>query len=239
MYQGLLAFFRLPYVDGLSHLLFPSVCIICHEELTVDEKNCCSICEAELSYTHFEKYEEETDLDRLFWGRVPIVSSFSLLFFEKENTTRFVLHALKYKNRSDVAIDFGARIGSRLATLPKMQQIDLLIPVPIHTKKRHIRGYNQSEKLIDGIVQQFPKKVDFSIIQRKKHHQSQTKLGRFQRWDNMADLFIVNERIRNYQHIALVDDVVTTGATLEAIAQEILKIAPSIQISIISLAVAK
>lgn len=227
------------FLDGFLHLLFPSSCIVCNGELLKAEKICCSVCTSELAYTHFEKANEPTELDQLFWGRIPLSATYSLLYFEKNNNVRPILHALKYKNRPDVGHLFGKTIGKTVATNQAFSSIEVLIPVPLHVKKKYQRGYNQSEQLTTGITSEWNIPVDTKLVSRKKHSGSQTRLGRFKRWDNVENQFFVDENIRKYKHIALVDDVITTGATLESIVQSIRIVSPDIRISLISLAVAK
>lgn len=229
----------LKFWDGFLHLLFPSSCICCQGELIQSEKSCCSNCKSELPFTRFELYEEVTDLDQLFWGRVNIDSTFSLLYYEKTNSVKPILQALKYKGRSDVGIEFGEMIGNVLKDHPKFNSIEAFVPVPIHIKKRYTRGYNQSEMIAKGMANVWSVKVAPNLISKSKHTGSQTTLGRFKRWDNVENLFTVNHEMEQFKHIAIVDDVVTTGATLESIVRSIREIYPSIQISVISLALTK
>lgn len=230
---------RNPFLDGFLHLLFPSSCIICRSELLQTEKHCCSVCSSELAFTHYELAKEPTELDQLFWGRVPVFSTYSLLYYAKNNNSKPLLHNLKYKNRPDIGVFYGKMIGEKIKLNRALSSVDVLIPVPLHRKKKYIRGYNQSEKLASGVCSVWDKPLRSDIISRGKHTQSQTRLGRFKRWDNVEDLFFVKETICNYKHVALIDDVITTGSTLESIMHSIRKISPEIKISVISLAVAK
>lgn len=227
------------YIDGFLHLLFPSTCVICQTELSKSEKICCSICSSELAYTHFENSLESTSLDQLFLGRVPVHSSYSLLYYEKTNNVKPLLQSLKYGNRPDVGFYFGYQLGLRIKKNSNFSTVEVLIPVPIHRKKKYIRGYNQSEHLVKGIASTWDIPYKTDLLLRTKHTESQTKLGRFGRWDNVEGLFLAKATIQQYKHIVLVDDVITTGATLEVIMRCIYKVAPDIKISIISLAVAK
>jgi ComF family protein len=134
----------------------------------------------------------------------------------------------------------GSEIGRRIEQLTKFQDLDALIPVPLHPKKEFIRGYNQAEKIAEGIAEILHIPVNTQLIKRAVFTESQTKKGRLSRWDNMQDRF---ESYRNkgkaLKHIALIDDVVTTGATIETCMQILRKQFPEIQISIISIAVAQ
>lgn len=231
--------FHHPFWDGFLHLLFPSSCVICSGELLKAEKMCCSVCFSELAYTHYEKAQEPTALDQLFWGRVPVSATYSLLYYEKNNNVKPLIHALKYKNRPDAGVFLGQLLGDQVRSNAGFSSVEVLIPVPIHQKKKYIRGYNQSEQLIKGMTSAWNIPVNMKVVSKSRHTESQTTFGRFRRWDNVEDLFYVEESIRQYKHIALVDDVITTGATLESIMHSIRKISPGIKISVISLAVAK
>lgn len=227
------------FLDGFAHLLFPSHCIVCNGELALNEGSCCSICKEELAFTYFETTLEETKAEKLFWGRAKLKAIYAMLYYEKTNTTKPILEALKYHNRPDVGLEFGKMIGHKLKSIKAFYDVDALIPVPIHPRKKYIRGYNQSEQLAKGISEQFHVFVDKSSVYRTKNTKSQTKLGRFIRWDNVQDMFALRESIKGYKHVAIVDDVITTGSTIESIVQKIEAFAPHIQISVVSLAITK
>ena len=132
----------------------------------------------------------------------------------------------------------GKLIGEQVKQLSSFQGIDALVPVPIHPKKEFTRGYNQSEKLADGIAEILNLPVLINYIERTKNSDSQTKKGRFKRWDNVENKFI-SKNTTNFKHIAIVDDVITTGATLEVIVRILQENNPELRISIISLALTK
>lgn len=225
-------------LDGLNHILFPSFCAVCNSELSRSEKVCCFKCESELHYTYFELTTESTSLDKLFWGRVKVEHTYALLHYEKTNSSQQLLKKLKYKQIKQIGLDFGSLVGEKIKSLDWIKDLDALIPVPIHPKKEFKRGYNQSELLSVGISQVLSIPVDTQFLKRNVNDKSQTKLGRFTRWENVSGKFSLN-KIQDYKHIALVDDVVTTGSTLETIIALIHEHNPTIQISVISLAVTK
>ena len=225
--------------DDLSHLIYPNICLICDKETPNKKVQICHLCETELHHTHFENYLEETKLDKLFWGRVQIEATYSLLNFEKENSTQAILHGIKYQNKKNLALEMGIRIGNQLLKMDKFDYLDCLIPIPLHHKKEYQRGYNQSLLIAEGISQITSIPYLEKALTRIKHSESQTKKGRFKRWENVQQTFLIDKiALKNYKHIALVDDVVTTGATLEACVQEIQNNYPELKISIISLAIA-
>lgn len=225
-------------LSDLGNLIFPSECLSCEKELSRFESYLCSFCENDLPLTNFHLFEEPTPTDKLFWGRVDITKTYSHLFFEKNKTSQTILFSLKYKNKPELGVYFGKKIGENLKLMSVFNNIDAVIPVPLHHKKEFIRGYNQSEVLALGICEILNKPMDTRTIHRTKHSASQTKKSRFQRWDNVNEIFKINSKINSYKHIVLVDDVVTTGSTLESIIQAIRKKNPTILISVVTLAVA-
>jgi ComF family protein len=210
----------------------------CEKELSRFEKHLCSFCEHDLPLTNFHLFEEATPTDKLFWGRATITKTYSHLFFEKNKTSQTILFNLKYKNKSELGVYFGKKIGENLSLNNDFKMVDAFIPVPLHHKKEFIRGYNQSEVLAIGICEVLNKPMDKTTVQRTKHSVSQTKKSRFQRWDNVNEIFKISDKINDYKHIVLVDDVITTGSTLESIIQAIRKKNPNILISVVTLAVA-
>lgn len=224
----------------LSHLVYPNSCLICDAETTDKKIQICHLCENDLQYTLFENYKEASKLDKLFWGRITLEATYSLLYFKKELNTQKILHGIKYQNKKNLAIEMGRRIGNNLFKKPTLMQVDCLIPVPLHTKKEYQRGYNQSQLIAEGITQVTNIPNNNKLLSRIKHSESQTKKGRFKRWENVQNTFSIDaEKLNNYKHIALVDDVVTTGSTLEVCVREIQSHYPNLKISIITLAIAK
>lgn len=225
--------------DGFLSLLYPSNCEICNNETTESSPFICFGCENELNYTHYENYEESSPCDELFWGRIKLERAYSMLIFKNGNSTQKILHAIKYKNSKELAVDFGERIGKRLKNTHYLNNVDAIVPIPLHDKKEFIRGYNQSQLICEGLHNEVELPI-VPLLQRKRHHESQTKKDRFERWDNVADIFETNQSsdIR-YNHVVLVDDVLTTGATLESAARTLMDEIPGIKVSIFTIAIAK
>ncbi|CAN0308358.1 unnamed protein product, partial [Chrysoparadoxa australica] len=130
-------------------------------------------------------------------------------------------------------------LANKLAQRAWIDDVDVLGPIPIHPKKKFIRGYNQSELIARGLSEALNIPIQEDILQKHLHTISQTQKGRFARWDNLAGAFVARKEIKSVQHIALVDDVVTTGATLERIVQELKENNPDIRVSVITLALAQ
>lgn len=226
--------------SSINHMVFPEECLICQEEVISDNSSICVFCKSEMHYTEFEKYSEEpTVLDKLFWGRVKMNATFSLLYFEKDKSTQKILHALKYQSNPKIGVEFGKEIGRKIKLLSKFNDLDLIIPVPLHPKKKFVRGYNQSEQIAVGISTVIAVPVNADFLKKQTNTGSQTRRGRFARWDNVVDNFALKTPVENIKHIAIIDDVITTGSTLEALVRSIHKNNPELRVSIISLALAK
>lgn len=226
-------------IIDLLHLIYPDQCLVCENELSVHEKQLCSFCFQNISMTNFHLFDDASIMDKLFWGRVKVENTYAHVFFEKNKTSQDVLFSLKYRNNAEVGIYFGEQIGSILNNSEKYSSVDAIIPVPLHPKKAFIRGYNQSEALAKGIASSFLKPLDIKTIKRIKHSESQTKKSRFQRWENVNESFKIKPSIKRYKHILLVDDVITTGSTLESIIVALRTRNPELLISVATLAIAK
>lgn len=220
------------------HALFPHHCFICAMEVPYQGHSICPLCDHDLHYTQFEVFQEPTPLDKLFWGRIQLEATFALLFFNETNATRTLLHQLKYKDRNDLAIYLGQQIGKRLLKHPALNTIDAYIPVPLHPKKEFIRGYNQAEEIAKGIHNETGVAIDMNLINRAIFTESQTKKDRLSRWENMQEKFRSKQTQQKYQHIAIIDDVITTGSTIETCYRTLREHLPETKISVISLAFA-
>ena len=229
---------RAQIINAIQHLIYPNVCIICQKEVLNKANTICPFCEIDFNYTYFESYDIPTILDKLFWGRVNINKTFALLFFEKNKDAQPILHALKYQSRMEVGSQLGRIIVKKIE--PNFTDLDALIPVPIHPKKKFLRGYNQSEMIANGISQILEVPVINNCVKKKQNTRSQTKMGKNLRWNNVQEQFTWNtKKLKKFKHIAIVDDVITTGATIESLIKSILSEVNDIKISVISLALTK
>ncbi len=224
-------------LSDIRHLIFPQKCLACESELTGAETTICSLCTTHFTETNFHLNAEPTMMDKIFWGRIDIHKTYALFFFEKGKTAQKILFQLKYKNNQEVGHHFGGEIAKRLKLNPDFGDVDVLIPVPLHPKKEFIRGYNQSEALAKGISEELGVPMDTSSVKRVKHGASQTQKARFERWSSIQSTFRVNNSIQHFKHIVLVDDVITTGSTMEVIASTIREKHPDARISVVTLAI--
>jgi len=231
-------FKRLGFLDDLIHLIFPSTCLICENELASSEKDICSFCDSNLNRSNYHLFSEATPMDKLFWGRADIKATYTHLIFDKNKGSQNVLFNLKYKNNPELGVHFGTRMAVEMKQMTAFESVDSLIPVPLHYKKAFIRGYNQSEVIADGISEVLGIPVDTTSIIRTKHTETQTKKSRFQRWDNVDSIFDIKSNLKKYKHVVLVDDVITTGSTMEALIQSIHQHHPKLEISVVTLAIA-
>lgn len=226
--------------NDLLHLVYPSICLTCEKELSKSETEICFFCRDQLKFTAFEQSTEIHELDKRFWGRCRLESTFALLYFEQEGAVQEILHQIKYKGKQKLGHEMGRMTGEKLAENSKYADIDCLVPVPLHPKKQHQRGFNQSEQIALGIWEHTKTPVNTTLLTRAIHAESQTRMGKFGRWDNISEAFRVDKTAAaQLRHIALVDDVITTGSTLEACIRAIHKELPDLKISVISLAVTK
>lgn len=225
--------------NSVSHLIFPEKCIHCQIELIDKEWNICNTCISGVSYTFFENYAEHTKMDKLFWGRVPIHKTYALYNFEKDTVVQSILHALKYKNNPQIGRKFGKKIGEKIIQLEGFKDLNALIPVPMHPKKKFLRGYNQAEMLAQGISEITNIPIQTSNVKKRIHTESQTQKSLWERWTTSENIFSYAPNNDSLRHIALVDDVLTTGATMERLAKTILDNNPDLKISLITLAITK
>jgi len=223
-------------VDFVS-LLYPRYCFACREGLVKGEETICSKCMLELPRTHYH-LDPENALFRRLTGRIPLKSAFAFFLFRKGGKVQRLLHALKYHNHPEIGETIGEAYGQELQQAGYDQQYNLIVPVPLHASRKHKRGYNQSEEFASGLSKSL--NIPFSdALLRATKTETQTRKTKLKRWQNVSEVFQVKEldQIRN-QDILLVDDVITTGATIEACAQALLTEGCS-SISIASIAYAE
>ena len=222
-------------VKDLYLLFFPKYCAGCDTQLLKNEKTLCLSCMHKLPVTDFTE-EANNKVEQTFYGRIKLVFGTALLFYKDEGLTQHIIHQLKYNGNQEVGFFLGDLLGCELLNSKRFQNIDCIIPVPLHPKKLKKRGYNQLTTFGKRIANILNVAYIENVLIRKKRTDTQTKRGRLERWINVQDIFYLKEEqaLQN-KHILLIDDVITTGATLEACALELLKI-PNVKISIATMA---
>lgn len=225
-------------LSDLLSLLFPRLCCGCGTDLYRGEALICSTCMYRLPYTDYHIHLKNKAAKQ-FWGRLPCNAVMSLLHFKKGARVQQLIHQLKYRGRKDLGLKLGNMIAEKLAESPFYTGIDLIVPVPLHKSRERLRGYNQSKYIADGIAEVLKVPVNAACLVRQKTTKSQTRKGRYQRFENMQTAFAVKDVLAfKDKHILLVDDVMTTGATLEACGLELLTCQPQ-KLSIATVAFAE
>ncbi|OKL40828.1 ComF family protein [Pontibacter flavimaris] len=226
--------------EDLLSLLFPETCYACSGSLARGEKYICTNCSVKLPYTDFHVHgaTELNPLQRRFWGKVPVRFAFSYLYFMPKGRVQRLLHQLKYKGAKELGEHLGQRYGSLLSDYHYSSQFDVIVPVPLHKYKLRRRGYNQAESFARGLSQSMKLPYSGQAIRRNTHTGTQTRKSRLDRWQNVEQVFEVAspEQVQG-RRILLVDDVLTTGATLEACARALLA-AGAEEVSIATIAAA-
>lgn len=225
----------LDYLEDFVSLVFPQICNACGKPLHKHESLICNYCKVKLPYTNFHR-QSDNPIEKIFWGRVPVEKASALLYFHKGNRVQQLMHRFKYKGKKEIGELIGNIYGHELVKSNVFTDADMIIPVPLHPDKLKKRGYNQSDFFAQGISKATNIPCQTNILIRATASSTQTKKSRFERWENVETIFKVedNSLIEN-KHIILVDDVITTGATVEACAQTLLKAAPC-RISFLALA---
>ena len=226
------------WLGPLFHLFFPRCCVVCGAPLVEGEEAICTHCNINMPRTNYHKVKDNL-VERIFWGKIPLERATSYFFYRKGSDFRKILHQFKYGGRKELGTIMGRFMAAELATTDFFEGIDVIIPVPLHPRKRKARGYNQSEWIARGVSVITLIPVFTSGMVREKNTETQTHKSAFERWENVDGIFRVT--IPEYfsgKHILIIDDVLTTGATIVACASAFDKV-EDIRISILTLAVAE
>ncbi len=225
------------YRNALKQLVFPRKCMLCDAELQPQEQRMCRKCIHKLPYTKYET-QENNPVEQLFWGKVRVEKAMALLFFRKGERPQKILHYIKYRHATDLGIGMGEIMGKRLMAANSLNSIDVVIPVPLHPRRLKHRGYNQSELIAQGICRVSGLPLLTKVIERSINTETQTHKNRFERHLNVHRNFTIpNPQQLEGKHILLIDDVVTTGSTLEACINQ-LSLIPGTRVSVAVLACA-
>lgn len=223
--------------DNLISLFYPRLCVGCQNALQQNEKLLCLDCLMHLPETNYHK-ESENELKLIFAGRVPVQEVAALLFYKKGNRVQRILHNLKYKGEKEIGFLLGEYYGRKLLEEIRFQNVDVIIPIPLHPEKLKKRGYNQSEWIAKGLSKGMNIPYNTNVLIRNHYTETQTRKSRFNRWENVKSVFEVQNGILiEGKHILLCDDVLTTGATTEAAIQQLIEI-KDVKVSVVTLATA-
>ena len=226
------------WLSDLIGLIYPEICCACNQRLTKQEETICLHCIYSLPKTNFLKYDDNP-IARHLWGRVPFEHATSMFYFTKKGRIQNLMYELKYNGRYDVGLKLGISLGAALKDIDFWKEVDVILPVPLHPKKLKLRGYNQSDAIAEGMAEAMEIETDPSVLRRVKFNKSQTQKGKLERWSNVENIFELKnaEKVKG-KHVLLIDDVLTTGSTLEACAETLLKV-EGLKVSIATLACAE
>jgi len=226
------------YLADFVSLLFPELCPACQASLVANEFIICSDCRYNLPYTNFH-LQADNIVAQQFYGKIKVEAAYALYYFTKGGKVQNLMHHFKYKGMQRIGNLLGNIAGTQLSQNPIFNTTDLIIPVPLHKKRLKERGYNQSARFAEGLAEKLHAVVEDNNLQRTVATATQTHKSRFARFENMQEVFMIKhpERLIN-KHVLLVDDIVTTGSTLEACGIELLKI-PGLTLSIATIAYAQ
>lgn len=225
------------WLNSILNLFYPRVCAACGESLLKNEETVCLKCRYTLPRTGYELYPDNP-LAQAFYGRAPIHAVTACYFFAKSGKVQHLIHQLKYKGNKEAGVFLGQQLGESIKDAPLFQGIDVIIPVPLYPKRERKRGYNQALVIAQGISEVTGLPVATKNLLRAVYNETQTRKSAEERYHNVQGIFEVRcaDELKG-KHVLLVDDVLTTGATLESCAHQLEGI-PGITISIAAAACA-
>ncbi len=225
-------------LQSVLDLLFPRLCIMCYCETPNEGQNFCIDCLINMPHTdHFKK--KDNMAVRKFWGRFPLEEAASVLNFYNYTDVRWMIHRLKYEGRKDIGHILGMMAGRKMLKSSFFKDIDIIVPIPLHPEKRAKRGYNQAAYFGKGISEILSIPMRQDVIKKHIYTKSQTTMSRMERIKNVFDSFELTDAMGiQGRHILIVDDVLTTGATIEACARKLLE-ARNIKISVVTACIAR
>jgi ComF family protein len=230
--QGLKKIFQ-----NTVHLFYPHTCVGCGNDILSKENLLCARCITSLPVTNFADHPNNP-AEEIFWGRVSLKSAHSEFYFAKDSLIQHLVHQLKYKGNQSIGVYLGEWMGKTLHSSKRFETIDALIPLPLYAEKERKRGYNQAAIICNGMSQRMNIPVIQNKLIRQRYTETQTRKHRMERWENVEGSFVVNEGdALKGKHLLLVDDVVTTGATLEAASIALLNVT-DVTVSVATLMIA-
>lgn len=230
---------KISFWTRLLDLISPRLCVVCDSRLSITEEVLCGKCNLHLPRTGYHRDPYENILAKTFWGQIPIQRASALFYYEAHAETAAIIYQLKYKNHPEIGVVMGRMLAREVQGSGFFESIDAIVPVPLARKRQRQRGYNQSMEIARGISEISGLPIYNKVVRRTVFEGSQTRRGRWERNENVEKVFELTdgERIRN-RHLLVVDDVVTTGATLIACAKA-LCLSEGVTVSVLALGFAK
>ena len=226
------------YFKSILGIIFPRLCILCNADTPNEGQDFCTDCLINMPHTNHFRKKENLAAQRIL-GRVDFVDAASVLNFYNYSDVRWMIHRLKYEGRKDIGFILGQMAGKKMKGSTFFNDIDIIVPIPLHAHRRTKRGYNQAAFFGKGISEITGIAMREDVIVKSKHTKSQTRMSRIERVKNVLDSFsLVDKPGIGGRHILIVDDVLTTGATVEACALALSE-APKIKISIVTACIAR
>jgi len=222
---------------SLLHLFFPRCCVVCGAPLVEGEEAICTRCNVDMPRTNYHR-RQDNPVERMFWGKFPLERATSYFFYRKGSDFRNILHQLKYGGKKELGAVMGRLMAAELAQTDFFRGIDVIVPIPLHPRKKKARGYNQSEWIARGVSEVTGIFLDASSMVREKHTDTQTHKSGYERWENVEGIFKLHHPERfTGKHVLIIDDVLTTGSTTTACADAFNGV-EGIRISVLTLAIA-
>lgn len=213
------------YTNDLIHLFYPHICIGCGSDVIERGQIICAECFSGLPVTDYFQYADNP-VERLFAGRILVQHAGSAFYFTKQSMLQNMMHEIKYRSNIEAGLFIGKQAGTALQQSGRFSDVDVIVPMPLSNKRMRHRGYNQASVIAQGIAEVLQKPVEDHVAIRKMNTATQTGKDRTGRWQTMQHAFMVNDKEALIgKHVLLVDDIVTTGATLEACGEVIAAIA--------------
>lgn len=223
--------------DGFLHLLYPELCVACGEAMPPRDSCFCFKCQLQVPVSDMHR-QKDNEFTARFLGRLPVEGAAAMYYFSRRNPVQQALHRLKYHNQPEIGVKIGRTFGRRLREAETFGTVQAIVPVPLHPRKERLRGYNQSAQFAQGLSEILDLPVLGNVLLRPMFTQTQTRKKRMERFENVESVFALQKpALVADRHILLVDDVLTTGATLEECGQLLLRV-PGTRLSLATIALA-